>query len=70
MRRSIALAAVAALALASATVAQMDDTGRGVAPVDSAGAFEVSGVTVDVAAKTADGARLGGWRLAQRKAWV
>ena len=36
----------------------------------SGGSYEVSGITVDVAAKTADEARYGGWRLAQRKAWV
>ena len=44
--------------------------GRGVAPIDSSGSYEVSGITVDVAAKDANAARLGGWRLAQRKAWV
>lgn len=33
------------------------------------GSFEVGGVEVDVSAKTAEAARLGGWRLAQRKAW-
>lgn len=36
---------------------------------DGSGSFEVSGVTVDVTAKTADAARNGGWRLAQRKGW-
>ena len=58
-----------ALLLGAGAYAQIEG-GRGVAPVDSSGDFEVSGVTVDVAAKTADAARLGGWRLAQRKAWV
>ena len=53
----------------AAAVAQIDGT-RGVAPVDSAGSYEVAGIAVDVAAKTADAARLGGWRLAQRKAWA
>ena len=71
MRRAltVSLAAVALVA-GSATLAQIEGSGRGVAPVDSGGAFEVSGVTVDVAGKTADAARYGGWRLAQRKAWV
>jgi hypothetical protein len=71
MRRalSVSLAAVALVA-GSATLAQIDGSGRGVAPVDSGGSFEVSGVAVDVAGKTADAARYGGWRLAQRKAWV
>ncbi|MCP3733673.1 heavy-metal-associated domain-containing protein [Sphingomonas sp. RP10(2022)] len=59
----------AALLLGAGAFAQIEG-GRGVAPVDSSGDFEVSGVAVDVAAKTADAARLGGWRLAQRKAWV
>lgn len=71
MRRAllVSLAAVALVA-GSATLAQIEGSGRGVAPVDSGGAFEVNGVTVDVAGKTADAARYGGWRLAQRKAWV
>lgn len=59
----------AALLFGAGALAQIEG-GRGVAPVDSSGDFEVSGVTVDVAAKTAEAARLGGWRLAQRKAWV
>ncbi len=61
---------LAVLVLGAATaVAQIDGT-HGVAPIDSAGSYEVAGITVDVAAKTPDAARLGGWRLAQRKAWV
>ncbi|PCD04629.1 hypothetical protein COC42_02030 [Sphingomonas spermidinifaciens] len=36
---------------------------------DGSGSFEVSGVTVDVTAKSAEAARTGGWRLAQRKGW-
>lgn len=36
---------------------------------DEAGAFAISGIAVDVAAKDATRAREGGWRLAQRKAW-
>ena len=68
--RPVALATVAAL-LASAGIvwAQLEGGDRGVAPVASSGDFEVDGVTVDVSAKTADAARYGGWRLAQRKAW-
>ncbi len=65
-----ALAAALLLSGGGAVVAQIEGGSRGVAPVDSGGAYEVSGVTVDVAGKTADAARLGGWRLAQRKAWV
>lgn len=69
MRRPLLLLSAVALLGASATLAQIEG-GRGVAPVDSGGSFEVSGVTVDVAAPTAEAARLGGWKLAQRKAWV
>jgi hypothetical protein len=61
--------ALAALLLGAGAIAQMEG-GRGVAPVDSGSSYEVSGVTVDVAGKTAEAARLGGWRVAQRKAWV
>jgi hypothetical protein len=63
--------ATGALLLSGGTVlAQIEGGSRGVAPVDSGSAYEVSGVTVDVAGKTADAARYSGWRLAQRKAWV
>ncbi|WP_375394553.1 heavy-metal-associated domain-containing protein [uncultured Sphingomonas sp.] len=61
---------LAVFLLGTATaVAQIDGT-RGVAPIDSASSYEVAGIAVDVAAKTPDAARLGGWRLAQRKGWV
>jgi hypothetical protein len=43
---------------------------QGVAPVASSGSFEVTGVKVDVAAPTAQAARSGAWRLAQRKAFA
>lgn len=55
--------------LAAAVFAQIESGDRGVIPIDTSGSLEVPGVTVDVYAKTADAARLGGWRLAQRKAW-
>ena len=67
MRRILLLSALALFA--GGTVLAQIDGGSGVAPV-GAGAFEVAGVTVDVAAPTAEAARLGGWKLAQRKAWV
>ena len=70
MRARLLLAIAATTALAAAGVAQIDGGEQGVAPLASTGAYEVSGITVDVAAKTADEARYGGWRLAQRKAWV
>jgi hypothetical protein len=65
-----ALAGAALLLGGGAVVAQIEGGSRGAAPVDSGSAYEVSGVSVDVAGKTADAARYGGWRLAQRKAWV
>lgn len=63
------LIAFTGAALAAAAIAQIEGGDRGVAPVASTGVYEVSGIAVDVAAKTADEARYGGWRLAQRKAW-
>ncbi|HEU0066006.1 MAG TPA: heavy-metal-associated domain-containing protein [Sphingomonas sp.] len=70
IRRIPALIAAAALVLGSGVLVAQIDGGRGVAPIDSSGAYEVSGVAVDVSAKTAQAARLGGWRLAQRRAWT
>ncbi len=62
----------AALALAGAgvtVVAQIEGDERGIVPLDSSNALEVGGIGVDVSAKTADAARFGGWREAQRKGW-
>jgi hypothetical protein len=50
--------------------AQIEGSSRGAAPIDSSSSFEVNGIRVDVAAKTADAARLAGWRIAQRKGWA
>jgi hypothetical protein len=63
------LAIMGATLLTSAVIAQIEGGDRGVAPIDSSGSFEVSGIAVDVRAKTAEAARLGGWRIAQRKGW-
>lgn len=52
-----------------AVVAQIEGSDRGVAPIDSSSAFEASGITVDVAGKTAEAAQLRGWREAQRRGW-
>jgi hypothetical protein len=65
-----ALAGAALLLGGGAVLAQIEGGSRGAAPVDSGSAYEVSGVTVDAAGKTAEAARYAGWRLAQRKAWV
>lgn len=64
---SILFAALFAAALAIAQLERPDE--RGVPPVDGSGSYEVDGVRVDVAARTADQARMGGWREAQRKGW-
>jgi len=68
-RVALFLAILGACLLAAAVIAQIDGGNRGVAPIDSSGSFEVDGITVDVRAKTAEAARLGGWRIAQRKGW-
>lgn len=61
---------VVALALVGTLLrAQIEGGERGVPPIDSSSSFEVSGIEVDVSADTADAARLGGWREAQRKGW-
>lgn len=67
-KTSVALAGALALVGASVGYAQLEGE-RGAAPMDSSGSFEVTGVTVDTTGKTADEARMAGWRLAQRKGW-
>lgn len=64
---SILFAALFAAALAFAQLDRGDE--RGVPVIDGSGAYEVNGIQVDVAARTADQARTGGWREAQRKGW-
>jgi hypothetical protein len=65
------LAALAGLGMGGGAVfAQIEGQARGVAPVDNGGSYEVTGVAVDVSGKTAEAARLGGWRIAQRKGWA
>jgi hypothetical protein len=69
--RFIPVALIAAsLGLGAIVYAQIEGGDRGVAPLDSSGSFEVTGIDVDVAARTGEAARLGGWRLAQRKGWA
>lgn len=57
------------LAAAGAVVAQGQGGGASAVPIDASGSFEVGGVDVDVRGKDAEAARMGGWRVAQRKAW-
>ena len=61
---------VAALGAGAIVYAQIEGGDRGVAPIDTSGAYEVTGIEVDVASKNSEAARLGGWRLAQRKGWA
>jgi hypothetical protein len=49
--------------------AQLEGADRGVPPIDSASTFEVTGISVDIAADTAEKARTEGWRRAQSIGW-
>ena len=70
-RRFVALLTLlcAALAVSGAVYAQMESGDRGIAPIDSSGTLEVSGIKVDVSGKDAQTARYEGWRIAQRQAF-
>lgn len=62
-------AALALLGGAYALVLAQVAGDRGIAPTAASADIEVSGITVDVTAETAEAARAKGWREAQRKAW-
>lgn len=68
-RRSAFLiaSALAALVGGGILVAQMESGDRGIAPIDSSGTLEISGIHVDVGGKDANEARYAGWRVAQRE---
>jgi hypothetical protein len=68
-RRLLVPALLAALVVGGAVLAQLEGADRGVAPIDSASTFEVTGVDVDVTAQDGQKAREEGWREAQRKGW-
>ncbi len=68
-RALIPFLGLGALAAGVAVWAQIEGGDRGIPPIDSSGSFEVAGIDVDVAGKTPEAARLGGWRIAQRKGW-
>ena len=62
----------AALMLAATgglVIAQEDDPDQGLASADGSGSYEVGGIDVDVTGRSAEAARLAGWRIAQRKGW-
>jgi hypothetical protein len=64
------LLTIALLGLGGAGVyAQLDGAERGISPIDSASAFEVTGVEVDVVAEDANAARIEGWRRAMAEGW-
>jgi hypothetical protein len=71
-RLSLALIPLSALLLiggAGLVYAQLEGSDRGIPPIDSTSNFEILGVEVDVAAPTAEAARLEGWRRAQSEGW-
>lgn len=61
------LALGALLAGTGVLTAQMEAGERGILPIDSSGTLEITGIHVDVGGKDAMGARLNGWRIAQRE---
>lgn len=69
------LPALLSLALATSLVgggalyAQLEGADRGVPPIESASTFEVTGIEVDATGKTAQEARMAGWRQAQSRGW-
>jgi hypothetical protein len=63
------LAALALMGAGAIVYGQIEGSDRGVAPIDSSGGYEVGGIQVDVYGKSAELARMGGWREAQRQGW-
>jgi len=63
------LAVLALCGLGGALWAQLDGAERGIPPVDSASALEVTGVEVDVVGENAQAARIEGWRRAMSQGW-
>jgi len=71
-RHALRLTLALSLAVTGGVVLAQDDqiTDQGVTSADSSGSYEVGGIQVDVTGKTAEQARYGGWRIAQRKGWT
>ena len=65
--RTLLLVVLVALGLSGTLPAQMESGDRGIAPIDSTGTLEISGIHVDVTGSDAQSARFAGWREAQRK---
>ena len=53
--------------ISGALYAQLESADRGIAPIDSSGTLEISGIHVDVGGPDAQSARYAGWRIAQRQ---
>jgi hypothetical protein len=68
-RVPLVLVALGLLGLGGAVYAQLEGADRGIAPIDSASTFEVTGIDVDVLAADGQKAREEGWREAQQKGW-
>jgi hypothetical protein len=68
--RIAAIGAPLALVGGGIVVAQIEGPKRGIAPIASAGDFEVTGVSVNVVGDNAFEARKKGWEQAQRIAWA
>ena len=68
-RLPILLSALALVGAGGIVYAQLEGAERGIPPVDSASAFEIGGVEVDVVGEDAQAARLEGWRRAQGEGW-
>src|SRR6476469_927894 len=62
-----ALPVLAAVGGGALLYAQMEGGDRGILPIDSSQTLEITGIHVDVGGKTAEEARLAGWRIAQRE---
>ena len=56
-----------AAGLSGVVYAQLETGDRGIAPIDSSGTLEITGIHVDVSGKDAQTARYQGWREAQRQ---
>lgn len=68
--KTLPLTILAGASIIGASVfAQIEGSDRGVAPIDTSGVFEVTGIEVDVYAKSAEAARQRGWKEAQRLGW-
>ena len=65
----VAFAAALVLVGPAKLLAQIEGD-RGIAPVASTGDIEIGGITVETTGKTADEARVAGWKEAQKKGWA